>query len=69
MKDRYAKLRKAILMQETKDTAVDYIFLEDWVAYFGIPSKLLTDNGSQFASRILVAVCSTLAVNSNTTTE
>lgn len=45
MIDQYTKLKKAIPTSKTKSMTVAPIFLEHWVANFGIYSKTLTDHG------------------------
>lgn len=69
MKDRYTKLTETTPTANTNATTVARSLPEHWVETFGMPSKLLTDNGPQSASEIFVVVCSTFVVNNITTTE
>lgn len=50
-------------------TAVARIFLKHWVANYGTPFKLPTENGPQFVSKFFSAVFSTLGRNIFTITE
>lgn len=63
MADRYTKLTKAIPNSKTNATTIARIFLEKWVANYGILSKLLSDNGPKFAEKFFMEVCSTLGVD------
>lgn len=67
MNSRYTKLSKAIPTSEENSTTVSGNFPEHWVANHGIASKLLNDHGSQFVSRLVVAVFSALGVSNITT--
>lgn len=49
MIDGYLKLTMAILTTKSNTATVARIFIEHWVANYGIPSKLLTDNIPPFA--------------------
>lgn len=61
------KAGKEILATKTNDSTVARIFLEHWVAPYGIPSKLFPYTGPKFVSKRYLAVCSTLQVNNMTT--
>lgn len=52
MTDKYTKLTKTILTQNTNATAAARIDLEHWMASFNVRSKLLTGNGAQFVSKL-----------------
>lgn len=69
MTDRYTNETKAIPSTKHNATTVPRIFLEHLVANYVIPSRLLPDDGSQFASKFLAAVCSTFGVINITATE
>lgn len=43
--DRYSKLWQTILTAQTTPAAVTLIFVDYWMFYSGIPSKILTANG------------------------
>lgn len=44
-------------------------FLEQWVSSYGIPSTVVTHNGTQFLSRYFVVVWSSRMVNNFTAAE
>lgn len=67
--DRYTKLAKGVPTTKTRTITDACIFSEHWVSNYGIPSKLLANNGPQFVSKIFVAVCSILKGNNITTAE
>lgn len=69
MTDRYTKLAKAITTTKRNAATVAGIFLEYLVANYGIPSKILTDNGPQFVSKLFLAVCNTFRVINISTSE
>lgn len=62
---RFKKLLKAIPMKDMSASEVAKLFIEQWVFNYGPPTKLLSDNGSQFTSNFFEEVCRIL----NTTTE
>lgn len=51
MTDRYTNLTKPIQTTNTNANTVARIFIEYWVASFGIPYKVVTDNGPQFVAK------------------
>lgn len=69
MADRYTTLKKAMPTTKTNATIVARIILESSVANYSISSRLRTDNGTQFLSKLFVVVCNTLGMNSITTAE
>jgi len=48
--DRFTKLTRAIPLREATALTVASAFIDTWVAAYGIPDSVLTDNGPQFAS-------------------
>lgn len=52
--DRYSKLTRSIPMSSVKAIDVARTFLSHWVYAYGPPKSMLTDNGTQFASRFLL---------------
>lgn len=66
---RYMKLSKAIPTTKSNAITVSRLTLEPLVANYGIPCRLLTENGPPFVSKFFVAIYSTLAEKSITTTE
>lgn len=69
MTDRYTKLTNIIPTSNVNAKKVAHIFLEHKRANFGILSKLLTEMGSHFVSKMFLAVCSRHMVSATTTTE
>lgn len=57
MKDCYSTLTGDIPTIRVSAPMVATIFLKHWVVPYGIPNTLLTDNGPQFASKVLSALC------------
>lgn len=55
--DRYTKLTNTIPLVNQTAFDTDDEFLIHWLYKFGIPDSLLTYNGSNFNSTILVAIC------------
>lgn len=68
MKNSYTKLTKAIQKTKINATTVARTFFENWVASYGILSRLPTDYGTHFVPNFFVAVCITLAVENITIT-
>lgn len=58
----YTELTKAILTTELNATTMALTSLEHLMANYGIPSKLLNNNGPQIVAKFFVALCSTLRV-------
>jgi len=48
--DRFTKLTRAIPLRDATALTVSSAFIDTWVAAYGIPDSVLTDNGPQFAS-------------------
>ena len=46
----------AVPMADQTASSVAHAFIDRWVACFGIPIVLLTDNGSNFASKFMAVV-------------
>lgn len=46
--DRYTKLTSVVPMKSISAFEVARAFVSHWVACYGAPSRLITDNGSQF---------------------
>lgn len=69
MADRCTTRTKAVLTSEMNAITVSRIFVECWVTNYGIPFKLLNDNGSQLVPKFFAAVCSTIGGHNITTTK
>jgi RNase H-like domain found in reverse transcriptase/Reverse transcriptase (RNA-dependent DNA polymerase)/Integrase zinc binding domain/Integrase core domain len=62
MSDRFSKYTVAVPLRTTTADDVAHTFVTHWVAYFGVPLILLSDNGPQFASKFLQQVSAVLGV-------
>lgn len=51
---------KGHTVTKTNATAVTRIFIKYQVTRFGIPEKLLTNNGPKFMNQLFVAACGTV---------
>jgi len=47
--DRFNKLTRAIHLREATALTVESAFIDTWVAAYGIPDTVLTDNGPRFS--------------------
>ena len=65
--DRFTKLTRAISMREATALAVASAFKDTWVAAYGIPDTVLTDNGPQFASVYYQGILGLLGIASHYT--
>lgn len=66
--DRYSNITRAIFSSETTSVHIANIILDHWIIPSGISSFLLTDNGSQFASKLFATLCGIPGVRCLTTT-
>jgi len=65
--DRLTMVTRAIPMREATALTVASAFLDTWVAAYGIPDAVLTDNGPQFASVYYQGILGLLGIASNYT--
>jgi len=65
--DRFTKLTRAISLRDAKALTVSSAFIDTWVAAYGIPDSVLTDNGPQFASVYYHGILGLLDMASNYT--
>jgi len=65
--DRFTKLTRAIPLRETTVLTVASAFKDTWVAAYGIPYTVLTDNGPQFASVYYQGILGLLGIASTYT--
>jgi len=65
--DRFTKLTRAIPLPDATALTVSSAFIDTWVAAYGIPDSVLTDNGPQFASVYYPGVLGFLGIASNYT--
>jgi transposase InsO family protein len=68
MTDRFSKLVVASDLPIIRAITVAMAYIEGCVAYFGPPVIILTDNGSQFRSKLMAAVNKILGVKATNTT-
>ena len=66
--DRFTRWYEAIPLKSITASCVVEAFYKNWVARFGIPDILVTDQGSQFESRLFNEVCSQLGIKHRRTT-
>lgn len=62
MLDHYSKLTRAVQTKTTTATDVTKAFGENWIVPYGIPERLLTDNGYQFDEKLFKSVCVGLSI-------
>jgi transposase InsO family protein len=61
--DRFSKFTVARPLRTTSANDVAECIVADWIANFGVPLILLTDNGPQFASKFLQQVSAVMGVH------
>jgi len=65
--DRFTKLTRAIPLRDATAITVASAFTDTWVAAYGIPDSVFTDNGPQFASVYYQGILGLLGIASNYT--
>jgi hypothetical protein len=60
--DRFTKLAVAVPLPDQTASSVAYAFVDRWIAYYGIPVTVLTDNGAAFASKFFRVLTNILQV-------
>jgi len=60
--DRFSKMTRAIPLQRIDAETIAAAFLDHWVAAYGPPVTVLSDNGPQFRSTFFQGVCSLLGI-------
>jgi Integrase core domain len=63
--DQYLKLTRAAPLRDVTAHEVAATFIDLWVASYGIPVFLLSDNGSQFTSKLLQRVAQIMGYHSS----
>lgn len=66
--DRYSKLVRTVPLERITAAQVAFAFVHHWVFVHGPPVKLLSDNGTQFASKFFQDVCRILGIRNIFTT-
>ena len=62
MTDRFTKLTQVVPLRTITALSVATAFVEHWVFKYGPPQTLVSDNGSQFASKFFQSVCAYLGI-------
>jgi len=65
--NRFTKLTRAIPLRKATALTVASAFKDTWVAVYGIPDTVLTDNGPQFALVYYQGIRGLLGISSNYT--
>ena len=60
--DRFTKLVRTVPLSNIKAVTVAGAFVTHWVFVYGPPLDLLSDNGSQFASKLFQELCTLLGI-------
>lgn len=68
MTDIYSKLPRAVPPGEISSSRVANVFFDSWIVPYGILVYILTENGVQFTSKLLAALCKIRVVKNLTTT-
>ncbi|KAL7288347.1 hypothetical protein TKK_0017681 [Trichogramma kaykai] len=68
MIDRYARWPEAVPIADMQATTVARAFIDTWVARYGAPEVITTDQGLQFESELFVHLCKLLGTNKTRTT-
>jgi len=68
MVDRASRWLEAIPLVGMEAAACTDAFISGWVARFGVPARLTSDQGKQFTSRLWGNVCRQLGISHTTTT-
>ena len=66
--DRFSKMTRAIPLQRIDAESIAAAFLDYWVAAYGPPATVLSDNGPQFRSTYFQGVCSLLGISNRYST-
>ena len=68
MTDRFSKMTHALPLKSITALSVSHAFVNHWVLHYGPPAVVLSDNGSQFTSKLLQYLCKMLKVKNAFTT-
>jgi Integrase core domain len=60
--DRFSKLSVALPLPDQTATTVSQAFVDRWLVYYGVPLVIITDNGSNFASKFFGVITNMLGV-------
>ena len=65
--DHATRFAASALIKSKKPNVIVSAFFRIWVSIFGSPSKVLSDNGGEFANHEFVDMCENLSINFQTT--
>ena len=65
--DHATRFSQAVVIRSKKAETIAKNFMMSWVAVFGCPEKVLSDNGGEFANSTFVDLCENLNINFMTT--
>ncbi len=65
--DRFTKWREAVPIVDYTAATVAQAFLSIWITWFGVPSTVTTDHGSQFESELWNSLMKLLGTKHHTT--
>jgi len=66
--DRFSKMTRAIPLERIDAESIAAAFLDYWVAAYGPPATVLSENGPQFRSTFFQGVCSLLGISNRYST-
>lgn len=66
--DRFSKVVRCVALRKITAVTVASALIEVWVASYGPPDILLSDQGSQFMSKFFLAVCRSLGIETREST-
>jgi len=66
--DRFAKLTKCVAVRQITAISVASAIIDAWVAAYGPPNRILSDQGPQFTSNFCIAVMKMLGIETVRTT-
>jgi transposase InsO family protein len=68
MIDIFTRFAWAVAIPDEKAETIAACILREWIARFGVPERLLTDNGKPFVSSLMRALCDKLGIQKIFTT-
>jgi len=66
--DRFSKLTKCVALRRITAISVASAIIDAWVACYGPPDRILSDQGPQFMSKVFIAVMKVLGTETVRTT-
>ena len=62
MRDRFTRWAEVVPVRSTTASAIADAFLKGWVYRFGVPTHVITDQGSQFTGHVMAQLCKALGI-------